>query len=418
MRRVVVVALLLVPFLTARADGWESLRDRPGNDDVFVMIDTSRAMVTAGSLETVKAFAQDLFARYLKDGDRVVLLAFDAEARVHGVMDIAHRTRDVEVLREMVEAIDVRRVIRYRGSWPDLTEAADGPWIGGSAFSDYCEMWRLSGRVLQAYGDPSHRQTFLLFTTGASSSSPEYRSCSDPRPPAALITRLRENRLRLGLVTIPPANGLPPPLRSFVEQMATQSRTGIESLKVIELQAGRSRADLAPKLLELLNSRVDLIGPEKGSLSVNGQGDVRVWVTAANRSAAPRTIYVRSAALHLDGTASPLPLVVTPSVIRLDPGDSAVVTLSGAALLTRSGRYRGRVVFQFEAGARFDPAIVPFDAAKESWLEHHGVTARWTLLIAAALSTCAIARLVVDKTRTIGPACSWRGARRDRRGRS
>jgi hypothetical protein len=417
-RRVIVV-LLLAAAVTVRAGQWEDLRHRPGNDDVFVMIDSSRSMSAGGSLVTAKVFVQDLLARYPKDGDRVVVMTFDSEAHVRGVIDIAHRPRDVEVLGEMIDAIDVRRVIRYSGSWPDLTESKTGPWKGGSAFSDYCEMWRLAGRVLQTYGDPSHRQMLLLFTN-ASSVRPDYRACDDPRPPAAIVTALRQNRLRLGLFT-PSAAGLPPPLRRLTDRPSV----AVDSLKIIELHADRRRVDAVPELLGLLSARVDLIGPEKERFTVSGDGDVRMGLTVVNRSAVPRRIEVRAATLQLDEASSSLPLTVTPSVVTLDPGDSVLLTVARDGVIRKPGTYRGRIVFRFADGDRFHPSILPFEAKKEAWIEHLGMegtrSVSITVVVGFAICACAVVTslivwFVMEKRCTCGRARSWRPLR-VRRGR-
>ncbi|MFP5247290.1 MAG: hypothetical protein ACLGH0_11400, partial [Thermoanaerobaculia bacterium] len=63
--RVSIALLVLLAAVPLAADEWEELRSRPGNDDFFVMVDTSASMAPAagGSLARVKLFLQDLLAR-------------------------------------------------------------------------------------------------------------------------------------------------------------------------------------------------------------------------------------------------------------------------------------------------------------------------------------------------------------------
>lgn len=380
------ILLVLLAGMPLRGDEWEELRNRPGNDDIYVMVDTSSSMAPSagGSLGGVKGFLQDLFARYVKQGDRIIVMTFDADARVHGIMPIAERRRDVELLRDVIDGIDVRRVIHYSGTWPDLEETRDGPWAGGGAATDYCEMWRLSARIIRQYGDPSHRQWFLLFADGLPD-APAYRPCNDSGVMGALSPELREGRLRMGVVALPsastPVGELSRHLRELLQRFP---------VKIIEFRADGRRID-GPRreMLELLNARVDLAQPHALTLGARPVIDLRMPLTVINRSAVEKTVVIRNATLRLRNGAA-LPIPVTPSVITLPPRQTATFTLARADLFENPGHYEGELVFDFGRGARFDPPALAFSATKRTWLQAYRESVAWTaagLAIILALAT-------------------------------
>lgn len=412
-RRVVIVFLLFVVGVRARADEWENLRRRPGNDDLFVVIDTSHSMA-GGSLAQAKTFLLDLFARYLKEGDRVVVMTFDSVARVHGFVRIENRRRDIELLRDVLAAIEVGRVIRYRGTWPDLIETADGPLRGGAAYADYCEMWRLSGRAMKGYGVPAHRQLFLLFTDGTSQ-SPDYRPCADPGPSLAIVSALRKGRLRAGVVVTnmrpEPSAGTSPASRGFVDRVSARRRIASDSWRVMELSGG-GRVDGLRGFLGLLNARVDLVDPVQVDIAA-GTTDLRVHLTVVNRSDVARKVAVTDASLHLRGDSVPMRLAVMPAAVTLAPRTSALLTLSADDLFDEAGDYRGEIRFQFENDGLFDPAVLAVQGRREPFLAQYRQGAAWALLLTGVGLTCLIRRwFATEKTRGEG---WWRSKSAGRR---
>ena len=386
---------LLVTALSLRGDEWEELRSRPGNDDIYVMMDTSLSMAPSdgGSLANVKAFLQDLFARYVKDGDRVILMTFDAEAHLHAIVPIVDRPRDVELLREVIDGIDVRRAIYYSGTWPDLEEARRAPWLGGGAATDYCEMWRLFVRVFQKCREPAHRQWFLLFT-GSSPDPPAYRPCNDPIVPNFLSLALRENRLRMAVVALRAASS-PVELRELLPHMP---------VKINEFRTDGRRIDgLRRDMLDVLNERIDLVQPHSLSLGAHTTIDLRVPLTIINRSPEEKSITIRNATLHLrSGIALQIP--VTPSKFRLPPRRSATFMLSRLDLFEMPGDYDGQLVFNFGPGARFDPAVLAFSATKQTWLEACGQYAVWTAVTLIVVLTLMLLWLTFQNTLVYAPA--------------
>jgi hypothetical protein len=387
-----VIGLSLHP-LTIRANDWEELRKRRGNDDIFVMVDTSLSMAPSlgGSLRTVKWFLQDLLVRYVREGDRVIIMTFDSEARVRSVVPILDRPRDVELLRDTIDGIDVHRLVRYSGTYPNLVEARNGPFIGGGAWTDYCEMWRLSATALQRYSQPSHRQLFLLFA-GGRPTSPPYRPCSDPGVSSSFWAGLREDRFRMGVLALPSAAGsareLSASLSALLQHMPGYEQTAKRALRFMDLaeEEGPIHA-LRRDVLDLLNSRVDLVEPASLVLGSHYEVNLNAAITLVNRSNMPRTVTLRGAVLNLGGTARPIAVTVTPSTIVLPPGRPGTFLLAAPDLLQQPGEYRGLLELNFGTGSRFSPAMLEFSATKLSWWQAFGSRVRraFPLLLAIAL---------------------------------
>lgn len=386
--------LLLLAATSLGGDEWEELRRRPGNDDLFVMIDASRSMASSpdGSLAEVKAFLQDVFARYVKDGDRLILMTYDAEAHVNAVMPFVERRRDVELFREVLDSVDVRRVIRYGGTWPDLTERRDGPWLGGGAAADSCEMWRLADRAIHKYSEPAHRQLFLL-VTGGLPSAPAYRPCRDPGVPVAFAAAVRRRGIRAGVIAARPSHSV-----DFL-----QIPKG--SWKSVGFDPDSRRMDrLRGDMLELFNARVDLVQPHALNLGAQYAVDPQVPLTVVNRSSAERKIAIRSVHLHLRDGRGPLQIPVTPSTITLPPRQATTLALSLPHLFEKPGEYRGQLVFEFAPGARFDPSVLLFSVTKQTWLEAFGGYAAWTAVTLVVVLTGLILWLAFEKTLVFAPA--------------
>ena len=378
--------LLLIAATSLAGDEWDELRRRPGNDDLFVMIDTSTSMA---SLAEVKALLQDVFARFVKDGDRVILMTFDADAHVHAIVPIVERRRDVELLREVLCSIEVRRVVRYSGTWPELAETRNGPWLGGGASADYCEMWRLATRAMQKYSEPAHRQLFVLVTDGRPN-APAYRPCHDPSVPVAFTAAVRARGIRTGVIT------QKAPSIDFLQIPK-------DSWKLIRFHP-KGRVDLLRgSMLELVNARVDLMQPQALNLGAQYAVDLHVPLIVVNRSSVERTIAIRSAHLRLRNGRGPMQIPVTPSVIRLPPRHSATLTLSRPHLFERPGEYRGELVFEFAPGAHFDPPVLAFSVTKQTWLEAYGVYAAWTAVAMVVVLTAVILRLTFERTLDFAP---------------
>lgn len=410
--RVCVVFLILIlgGSISVCADEWEELRKRPGNDDIFVMVDTSLSMAPSlgGSLNSVKRFLQDLLVRYVKEGDRVILMTFDSDAHIRSIVPIVDRRRDTEMLRDVIDGIDARRVIRYAGTYPNLVEMKDGPLIGGGAWTDYCDMWRLSSTAIQKYSEPRHRQLFLLFTDGRPE-APLYRQCVDPGVLSAFSAGLRDDRFRMGVVALPTgttsADELSSRLSDLLQRMPGYEEVKENGVRVIGFNDKGQQIDgIRRQIIELISSRLDLVQPERLDLGSHYEINLKTWLTVANRSKVPRTLAVRGSALQVQGIGSPIPVTVTPATITLLPGQSGTLTVAASDILKKPGQYHGSLGFTFGTASRFDPEILEFSATKLTWWQAFGHYVTSAVAALAALLALIVLWMMYVNTFPYAPA--------------
>jgi hypothetical protein len=407
---VLLAAAVVLPVPALAADAWEELRNRPGNDDIFVMVDTSLSMSPSlgGSLVSVKRFLQDLLVRYAKDGDRIIIMTFDSEAHVRGIVPIVERRRDTELLRDVIDGIDARRVIHYDGTYPNLAEVGDGRLTGGGAWTDYCDMWRLSSRVIEKYSEPRHRQLFLLFTDGRPD-APPYRPCNDPGVLSTFSAGLREDRFRMGVVALPTgtssAEELSGRLSELLQRMPGYEEIRKNTLRVIGFNDSGHRIDgIRREILELISSRVDLLDPPQLALNRHYKINLDTTVTIVNKSRVPRTLALRGAILSLRESQQPIAISVAPAVITLLPGQRGVLTLTKHDFLQQPGEYRGLLAFNFGTASRFDPAVLEFSVTKLTWWQAFGHYVTWAVAALAALLIVILLWVTYVNTFTYAPA--------------
>lgn len=398
-RRACILIFLVLLVVPLHADeDWKALRDRPGNDDVFVMIDTSSAMggPGGGSLAAVRLFVQDFLGRYSKTGDRVYVMTFDTDARIRSVVSVEEPRRDVEMLREVIEGLHVSPNVRYDGTYPDLIENASGRTVGGGAWSDYCEMWRLAARAMHAYSDPARRGLFLLFTA-TPPNAPPYRPCNDPRATAALASMLRDDRLRMVVVALPSpahtAEELTARLAELLKGTAGEDAAAASSLRLFSFPQGDRRASrLREETRELISGWVEMVQPKEVALGAHYRLDLNAPLVLVNRSCVRRRVTIRGAALRSASAAMlPLALASSPSEITLLPGQSGTLKITSADLLSAPGDYRGELTFDFGSDSRVYPGVLTFSATKQTWLQAYGIpvlgVAAVTTVVALLLAT-------------------------------
>jgi hypothetical protein len=393
--------IALVHAMTLCADEWGELRRRPGNDDIYVMVDTSLSMAPSlgGVLDGAKRFLQDPLVRCVKEGDRVIIMTFDSEAHVRSVVPITDRRRDAALLRDVIDGIDARRVIPYHGTYPDLIEIKDGALLGGGAWSDYCEMLRLASAAIRNYGDSRHRQLFLLFA-GGRPSAPSYRRCNDPDVPSAFTTVMRKDGLRLGVIALPSGVGSTEELVGSLSRLVRRLAGGVgvaeDSVRVIDLPETDHGIDAGRRaFLELISSGIDLVEPVTLALGDRYRADLRSQLTVVNRSRASQRLSIRGAILKLEGTRETLGVTVIPSDITLLAGQRGTLTLVAHDILPEPGRYRGSLAFTFGTASRFSPAVLEFSATKMTWWQAFGpyvvgAAAALTVLLIWLLFACVV----------------------------
>lgn len=373
------------------------MRGRAGNDDLFIMVDSSLSMSEAagGIMPQVRNFLAELFTNYLKTGDRVIVMTFDSEARYTSVVDVRSE-RDTALLESLARGLDSRRAIYLQsggGSLQEVPRNTPGALPGGGMWTDYCAMWQLAEDAMRRYSDPRHRQLFLLFTDGEPE-APPYRPCERPDVLEAFAAGVRHDQFRFGVVALPTgdeesdrlARRLEELLRSISTDAATRAH---QSFRVISYDRERGMRSVRQQVDDLLRSRVDL-APTELQLAAAHRPNLDETFTLTNRSKVTRTVRVPAATLSIGPLRQQL--AVTPAEVKIAAGSTATIRVTREELELPPGAHAGTLDFQFDGPSRFTPNIVSVSVRKMTWWEAYGplmttIVAAFAFLLAAILAT-------------------------------
>ena len=391
--------MLALPAAHVRADGCpagaEAGRRRPGNDDLFIFVDTSLSMgptsfgsFAHGMMEPVKAVLHQLVDCYLKQGDFVLLATFDSEARINVANEI-HSARDVATLHEQIAALEPSRA-RY---WDRLSggrrgsERAHGNGVaqiaGGSLHTDLGEMLALNKRVLERYSSPGNRQLVLLFTDGEHD-PPEYSPYRGREVRLdEFFPQLEVARYKLGLVALPGGNGQVD--RSIIELVDAwdpgRKRQLAGDVRVIKPEPGDPVGSLLEQVIRLLQLRIDLVAPRNVDLGEQVRPRIEQSFRIRNGTGIARTIRLSRAWFRSAGARAAVPLEVSPRQLALRPGETGTLEVRGALPDLPLGNVAGQVGFDFAGATAFSPAAVNVTGRRLAWMEKYG----WVLTLAVVL---------------------------------
>jgi hypothetical protein len=382
-----ILLLLCVAPLAAQTVDWAEMRGRAGNDDLFIMVDSSLSMAesSGGIMPQVRNFLAELFTKYLKTGDRVIVMTFDSEARYQSVVDV-HSERDLALLDSLARGIDSHRAIylqQRNGALQEVPRETPGAMPGGGMWTDYCAMWQLASDAMHRYSDPRHRQLFLLFTDGEPE-APPYRACERPEVLEAFAAGVRNDAFRFGVVALPTGNDeadrLALKLRELLRSISPQSVANKHpSFRMIEYDRQHGMSSVRQELHILMYSRVDLAPITDIRLEDAYRPHLDQMFTLTNQSDITRTIRVPTATL----TIGPLRqrLNVVPPEVKIAPRSSATIRIATDPLRLPVGTHAGTIDFQFDGPSRFTPTVVGVTARKQTWWEAYGPIA--TALVGA-----------------------------------
>lgn len=397
-----------------------SSRQRPGNDDLFIFLDSSLSMGPTsfgpwarGYFDPVRKVLHQLADCYLKEGDFVLVATFDSEARVDIAQEIRRPQRDLETLHAQIEGLGPSRP-RY---WERQADGSRGPEVafpnpgrnlivGGSLRTDLGIMLDLARRSLEKYRQPDHRQLVLLFTDGEHD-PPEfspYRNrnirLDDFFPQAGV------GRHRFGLVAFPNSEGrLDPALQQLVDNWGAKPDAPVEVMKVSDRAGAKP---LFEQIFQLINRRIDLLAPEFLDLGRQVSPEIDQELGVKNLSPAAQKVRLRQAVFVLDRSPeTPIPLEVEPGELLVGAGETVPIRVRGEIQGLEKGAYIGTIRFEFDGPIRFDPAQVAVRGSRVPWLE-----AYWRPLVTiVVLIAAAVAAVVWFRRRPVWVVMTWsRGA--------
>lgn len=394
----VLLLCLLLPLgaFAAPCPGLSGQRERPGNDDLFIFIDSSMSMGPAsfgryahGYMEPVKQILTQLADCYLKTGDFVLIGTFDAEARIETAQEIRVPERDLATLREEISALGPsrprywdRKGLGNRG--PERDRGEDPAQIvGGSLRTDLGEMLALARRTIEQYSSPSHRQLILLFTDGEHD-PPEYSRYRNAQIRLEdFFPRLGAARHKLGLVILPDGSGTIDESRLLRLIESWDPRNELRNggaLASITPNVQDPKKTLIDPIYDLLRSRIDLVAPRDLDLGDQVRPRIQEEAKVHNGTRIVRTVKLKGAYFE-SSSGEQVALEISPAELVLQPGKTASFSISGDLKDLPNGPYKGLLIFEPDSAVMFAPLEVPVHGRKVSFIEAYG----WELLLSAAL---------------------------------
>jgi hypothetical protein len=396
--------------LSAHNIDWAEVRGRAGNDDLFIMVDSSLSMAegAGGIMPQVRTFLGELFTKYLKTGDRVIVMTFDSEARYQSVVDV-HGERDLALLEDLARGLDSRRAIylqQRNGAFVEVPRETPGAIPGGGMWTDYCAMWQLSSEAMRRYSDPRHRQLFLLFTDGEPE-APPYRACERPEVLETFAAGVRKDAFRFGVVALPTGNDeadrLSRRLDELLRTISPHSAANTHpSFRRIEYDRQHGMSSVVQELGILMNSRVDLGPATDIHLDDAYRPRLDQTFTLTNRSKITRTIRVPTATLSIGPLRQRL--AVVPPEVKLAPRSTATIRLTMNDLRLPAGTHAGTIDFQFDGPLRFNPSLIGVSARKLTWWDAYGPLVTTLVVVLAAVLMVILATILYRRSLAFAPA--------------
>ena len=95
------ILLLFTRVMPAQGqDICEKLKNRTGNDDIVIMVDTSLSMIHL--IDDIRKQLKDFFQCYIKKGDFIILGTFDSHCHIQFSMKVLKPETDLKLLNLQV----------------------------------------------------------------------------------------------------------------------------------------------------------------------------------------------------------------------------------------------------------------------------------------------------------------------------
>lgn len=402
-------------------------RQRPGNDDLVVLLDSSLSMGPVsfgpwarGYMEPARQTLTRLTDCYLKAGDFVLVATFDAETRIEVAKEIVVPERDLVTLREQIAALGPSRPRWWRSAdggvlQGEVSRPVPGAITGGSLHTDLDAALRLARRSLDRYTSPGRRHVVLIFTDGEHdppSYLPDGRSVLDPaRLAFGQGDGDAQTRHRIALVALRGTDGSGQGIDRLLavwDPDGAQRRRG--DLQVIALDPGAPdhQVDrLIEDLMTFLPMGVDLVASTPLDLGDQVRPRLDHGLVAANTTPERRRVEIARAEVGTpDGMT--IPVEISPRSFVLEPGQEQVLRVHGGLGALPRGPFRAELSVVSAGAAPFQPSRLAVTGRHQGWLEVYGVHT----LTLGGLAGIGLAAFVLHRRRPLWIALVWR--RRDR----
>ncbi len=377
-------------------------RDRPGNDDIFIFLDSSLSMGPKSFgrygannyMEHVRTILGNLADCYIKEGDFVLIATFDGEARIEIAKEIhvdkEKAARDKATLKEQIAALEPTR----QRFWDRLPGNKRGPErlggdvrhviSGGSLKTDLGKMLDLNRRVLEEYASPSHRQLVLLFTDGDHKPADFSEFYKEEITLKNFFPGQKVAHFKFGVIAVPGDDGeideaLDQVIESFDPDRTWRDAGELKLLKS-DPNAGNVSKVLIDQIAELLNMRIDLVEPVSVHLGEAVTPVLDETFRLINNTRLKREIRLVGAFYEGEVGDPRIALQVEPTLLEIEPGGEQSFKVAGKLRDISVGQFSGKIRFEFGDAVAFSPVELPVRGRRVAWIEKY-----WWLAMILAL---------------------------------
>lgn len=385
LKRYILSALLITLIFTqgiSPQNPCEKLKDRPGNDDIIIMVDTSLSMIPL--IDDIKDQLKEFFQCYIKKGDFVILGTFDSSCQIQFSLEISKLDRDFSLLLSQVDSLTPRRKIYYKKEnkqWkesPHLTSL-----VGGGQFTNLGEMIQKVSEILKKYQTPGNRK-FLLIYTDAINDPPSYIGKKKVEL-GDFFKDIKTEDIRLGLVACDEESygRLQQLIRVIDESGEWQQSRQIEVMRNPKTVISR----------DLLGSDVWVEAPRNISLGTVWTPVIDTDIVLHNKLGIDANIkikQIRAEIIDPSGEKIQIPLMETLKDITVKSQKQISFPIKKKLPRGMQGKYTGDVIFDIISAVRAVPNRIPIEYNQVSFCKSHKTICLIGLILAIVIGISAL----------------------------
>jgi hypothetical protein len=351
----------------------EKLKNRPGNDDIVIMVDTSLSMIHL--IDDIRKQLKDFFQCYIKKGDFIILGTFDSHCRIQFSMKVLKPETDLKLLNLQVDSITPRRKIYYQqrgGQWKETAQPTTR--VGGGMFTNLGEMINTVSKVLREFQTPENRK-FLLIYTDAINDPPAYIRESKINL-QDFFRGIKTEDIKLGLVACDQAS------YDRLKQLINVIDSSGQWKKSNKVKVITPQTIIDPKLM---GSDVWLESPISISPGTVWTPVIDTDIVLHNRMGIDVNIEIKQIHIEfktLTGELIKIPLEQTPKKLAIKAESKFTFPIKKELPRQDIGEYSGRVVFDITSAVRVVPPYIPFQYTQATFCQtHQGICLMGNILI-------------------------------------
>lgn len=360
---IVLLFTISLPAQGQDRDLCDKLRNRPGNDDIIIMVDTSLSMINL--IDDIRDQLKDFFRCYVKEGDFIVLGTFDSSCRIQFSMEVSKYERDFPLLVSQVDGIIPVRRIYYElenKRWKETDRVTDR--VGGGKYTDLGEMIQTVSEILKKYQTPDNRK-FLLIYTDAIDDPPTYLGARDIEL-SDFFKGIKTQDISLGLVACDDDSF--ERLQGLIQVIDSDGEWQ-ESEKVGVMRNPQTGIDPA-----LILNGVDVESPRDLTLGPVWTPTIDTKIEFHNKRGNDATIKIKQIRVELkspSGETIDIPVIETPTELTIKAKTKSILPIKTELPRSDTGIYTGHLIFDITSAVRPVPPRIPLEYTQATFCQTH-----------------------------------------------